>query len=243
MNFKKQFWNYWQNSWFYPEHLEKRSIKKAIKKNFRAIEGTLLDVGCGSKPYLKLLGNKVSKYIGIEYPPSYNAVKTSAEIFGNAVELPIKSNSIDVVLSTQVLEHLQQPHLFFMEANRVLRPGGLLYLTTNQEWGIHKAPRDFFRFTRYGVQYLSESANLECLKIENRGGFWVMIGQRLSAYVYDRWVDRFRKNFKFFFLTAFLLTAPFILAIQLLALIADKLDYIETNTIGYFLISRKPKTV
>lgn len=239
---KDRFWNLWQNSWFFPGYLERSLIRRSIENIAPEIDGgILLDIGCGSKPYFKFLNGRVNLYIGMEYARPENAEIISTDLYGDAVDLPIKSNSVDVVLSTQVLEHLPKPEAFFKEAMRVLRPGAKLYLTTNQEWGIHKAPFDFFRFTRYGLKFLCESSGLQSLKIENRGGFWVMMGQRLSAYIYDRWVDRFRGNYKIVFLITFLLSLPVIPAIQLLALLADRLDYIKENTIGYFLIAQKPQ--
>lgn len=236
-----KIFSYWQKTWFFPEHLEKWFILKSINEVARESKGILLDVGCGTKPYYDIFKENVCSYIGIEYPFSSNPeIKKKADIFANGIELPIKSNSIDIVLSTQVLEHLPHPEKFFEEVYRVLKKGGKLFLTTNQEWGIHKAPYDYFRFTRYGLKYLCESSGLDCLEVENRGGFWVMIGQRLSAYLYDRWVNRFREKFKTIFLINFIITAPFIALIQLASILVDKVDYIETNTIGYFLKAKKP---
>lgn len=239
-NLYHKFWEIWQETWFYPEHLEKRSIKLSIKRIVDEAQGKLLDVGCGSKPYYEIFENKVNLYVGIEYPPSNKSEhRIKPDLYGDAMDLPIKSNSVNLVLSTQVLEHLPRPDSFFLEAYRVLIPGGKLYLSTNQEWGVHKAPFDFFRFTHLGIKHLCDVAGFECLKIENRGGFWIMIGQRLSAYFYDRWINRFRKNYKLIFLIMFIFISPIVAIIQLIALLVDKIDYIETNTIGYFLTAQK----
>lgn len=243
-NIYKKFWEVWQETWFYPEHLEKRSIRQALEGVTHDMHGKLLDAGCGSKPYYDLLKDHVEMYIGLEYPPSTTSgTKIAADLYADAMYLPIKSNSVDIVLSTQVLEHLPKPASFFQEAYRVLIPGGKLYLSTNQEWGVHKAPFDFFRFTHLGLKYLCDSAGFSCLRVENRGGFWIMIGQRLSAYLYERWVNRFRKNYKFVFFMMFCLLSPCIALTQLAAFLVDKIDRVEANTIGYFLIAQKPNEV
>lgn len=235
------FWGWWAGSWFYPEQLEKLSIRRSVAALAPKITGTLLDVGCGEKPY-KSLFPAVENYIGLEYPPArlQEWTNATADVWAEAQSLPIQAGKADAILSTQVLEHLPDPVAFFHESFRVLRPGGILILTTNQEWGIHKAPYDFYRYTRYGLEYLARNAGLRIVALEARGGFWVMMGQRIAAYLFDRWVARFRKNHKIVFLLSFICLCPVVALAQLAALAIDGIDHIEENTIGYFMEAQKP---
>ena len=63
---------------------------------------------------------------------------------------------------------------------RVLKPGGQLILTTVQDWEIHQHPNDFFRYTRYGLEYLFEKAGLKS-RVEALGGLFWNISFRLMA--------------------------------------------------------------
>ena len=55
--------------------------------------------------------------------------------------------SFDAIQSTSVFEHLLMPWKVVLEMNRVLRPGGLVYVHTHQALGMHDIPCDFWRFS------------------------------------------------------------------------------------------------
>ncbi len=58
------------------------------------------------------------------------------------------------------LEHLPEPGLALAEIARTLEPGGRLLIAAPHEWEVHQAPHDYFRYTRYGLQYLLERAGV-----------------------------------------------------------------------------------
>jgi SAM-dependent methyltransferase len=63
-----------------------------------------------------------------------------------------KSESFDIVLSTQVLEHVQQPGTYLSEAYRLLKPGGVFICTTHGTYEEHGCPHDFHRWTADGLR-------------------------------------------------------------------------------------------
>ena len=102
----------------------------------------LLDVGCGSALVADRLTHRAIHYVGLDYGGhhiSYAAKKyrehsgaLSADfVNGTAEDLPLRDNSVDVVVFSEVIEHLVRPELAVWEIARVLRPGGTLVLTTN----------------------------------------------------------------------------------------------------------------
>jgi SAM-dependent methyltransferase len=134
--------------------------------------GRLLDVGCGNRPYEPLLRG-VSDYVGIDI----NAQNGRPTLSGMAYALPFAASSFDTVFSTQTLEHVEQPHQAVAEMARVLRPGGYLILTAPQTWRLHEKPYDFFRYTRFGLQYLAEQNGLRVVHLLPQGGAWATVGQ------------------------------------------------------------------
>jgi hypothetical protein len=68
-----------------------------------------------------------------------------------------------------------------------------IVITTPTLWHLDDEPRDFYRYTSYGLDYLIGRAGFELVEISTIGGFWMTFGQ-LLAYVrmtYDRgWVHR-----------------------------------------------------
>ena len=105
-------------------------------------------------------------------------------------EIPASDASFDVVLLTEVLEHLPEPLLALKELNRILRRGGYLYLTVPQGWEEHLAPRDFFRYTQYGLRYLLENADFRVEKIEKRGGYFKYIAFRMWHVIFMPFLNR-----------------------------------------------------
>ena len=109
----------------------------------------LLDVGCGERPYERLLRKLIDgplrtlEYTGVDF---YNA-KADAQVDLNRSELPFGDASYDVILSTEVLEHLHNPLFALGEMRRVLRPNGLLLLTTPFAFYVHEKEHDYYRYT------------------------------------------------------------------------------------------------
>jgi ubiquinone/menaquinone biosynthesis C-methylase UbiE len=104
--------------------------------------GTLLDLGCGSALVADRMTDVEAHYVGLDYGGhhiTYAAKRfadadqplSTAFVQGSAEQLPFRDASVDVVVFSEVIEHLVQPELAVWEIARVLRPGGALVLTTN----------------------------------------------------------------------------------------------------------------
>jgi len=106
---------------------------------------TALDFGCGSQPYKSIFSSAGVRYLGADFDPHSDVV-----IDRNG-RLDLADNSVDLVLSFQVLEHIRDLGTYFSEARRVLRPSGWLILSTHGTWFYHPHPEDHRRWTRPGL--------------------------------------------------------------------------------------------
>jgi SAM-dependent methyltransferase len=90
---------------------------------------------------------------------------------------PFASESIGLVLNLESLEHLPYPQRAIDEIHRVLRPNGLLILTTVMHFKIHRAPKDYWRFTPDGMELLLNRFKiLDCTlegDLKRPKGIWV----------------------------------------------------------------------
>lgn len=139
---------------------ELRKKIEYVIKHFIAVSPqklVLADYGCGNKPYQPLVEPFVAKYIGIDLPENEAAdIHISPD-----GQIELNNESLDVVLSTQVLEHVINPHHYLKEANRVLKSNGQLILSTHGYWMFHPDPNDFWRWTSTGLQKIVTDAGFE----------------------------------------------------------------------------------
>jgi SAM-dependent methyltransferase len=166
----------------------KRRLRAVVRtKGATYFTGRLVDIGCGHKPYERDLRGVVAEHVGVDYGDTlYDLGKV--DIVATAYEVPVPDASFDCALATEVLEHLEEPVTALSEWLRIVRPGGHLLLTTPFMWGIHDQPRDFYRYSPYGLRHVLERSGWEVVEVSHMGGFWSTFGQML-AYVlmsYDR---------------------------------------------------------
>lgn len=143
--------------------------------------GAVLDVGCGRKPYRQLLGNHARRWIGVDFRATASGA-SHADVFGSGLHLPFAGAAFDVVLCTEVLEHVSEPDALIAEIARVLRPGGVLILTAPQSHGLHEEPSDYFRFTRYGLMHLATKHGFAVERIAPLGGVLALVGQTVAHH-------------------------------------------------------------
>ena len=108
----------------------------AYKEAAKLISGTVLEVGSGEGYGIMELAPKVDHYIAVD---KYNTeisdeLKAVNNITFIQMEVPplkeIEDNSVDFVVTFQVIEHIQDDKMFLREIYRVLKPGGKVILTT-----------------------------------------------------------------------------------------------------------------
>ena len=157
---------------------------------------TVLDLGCNGGYGTNVLGAACKAVTGVDVSPAaINAAKDKYNsgnlsfLLVDGLTLPFASSSYDMVTSFQVIEHLADYDLYFSEIKRVLRPGGLLLLTTpNAAIRVHPGQKPWNPFHVHEFR-ASELADL----VENHFEFAHVLGQWASetthAVEYNRCVN------------------------------------------------------
>jgi len=156
----------------------------------------ILDYGCGGSPYRSLFPN--SEYIRADFTPCEGLDL----LLPADSTLPASDSSFDMVLSTQVLEHVPEPAHYIEECFRVLKPGGQLLLTTHGLFEDHGCPYDFQRWTADGLRLLVERAGFQVTGVKKLTcgpralSFFINLGinqlraPRSSLFGFALWVIR-----------------------------------------------------
>lgn len=134
----------------------------------------VVDLGCGDMPYRELLLPWAKEYIGVDLPGS-----RADHFFGPDGRTSLGSESADVVISTQVLEHVDSPSAFLEECLRLLKPGGVLLLTTHGQWPYHPNPADYWRWTCDGLRRTVEAPGF---RIESFRGAMSLLGTSIQFF-------------------------------------------------------------
>jgi SAM-dependent methyltransferase len=203
-----------------------RALRESMPKY---LHGDLIDIGCGTKPMHSFTSNLVKRHIGIDQPENLHGTK-NVDVHSNAYHTPFKNCAFDSAICTAVLEHLEEPLVALRECFRLLKPGGSALYTVPFIWHLHEEPRDFFRYSKYGLIHLFQKAGFEKVEVRALSGFWVTFGQLL---VYNL----FRLN------RGPLKYLPIIpalgMALQFVFLGLDKLDKTEIWTWAYLVVAKK----
>ena len=195
-----------------PFYFARRELLAAMRDLGPQIGGRVLDVGCGSRPYERLV--PATEYVGLELDTPENRRTKLADVYYDGRALPFPDGSFDAVISNEVLEHVFEPEAFVGEIARVLKPGGRLLLTVPFVWDEHEQPRDYGRYSSFGLAALLQKHGFSILKQRKTAANVATIFQLLNAYLYKITVTR---NLYVNLGTTLVLMAPFNLLGALLA--------------------------
>lgn len=94
-----------------------------------------LDIGCRDGYWSERLKDRGYLVTSLDIEPHYpGSIQHDVE-----KGLPFPNEAFDIVWCTEVIEHLHKPELFIREVDRIVKPGGLIVLTTpNSYWWFYK---------------------------------------------------------------------------------------------------------
>ncbi len=209
--------------------LAKKINNKSLSENLLHIKGIVLDLGCGETPYKSDILNNADVYFGVDWRNSFHD-QSNVNIFADLTEcLPLESDFANSVVSFQVMEHLPEPQKFLFEAFRVLKSEGEIVITVPFMWHVHEQPYDYYRYTRYGLNYLFNKAGFNNIVILENTGFWQMWILKFNYHT-SRYAPGPLK----------ILWLPFWWLAQVISPYLDKIDKHPEETAGYTIVAQKP---
>lgn len=186
----------------------------------------VLDAGAGESPHAPIFAGR--RYVAVDLgigDEGWNYSRLDAR--ADLAALPFRAHSFDACIHIVTLEHVPRPAEVLSEIARVLKPGGRLLIVAPQDWEIHQAPHDYYRYTRHGLSYLLTTAGFEIDSLEPLGGFFRLLQRRvLNAlqFFHGLW-----------FLFALLAVAPAALVLPAFEFLDRRRDF----TLGYICLARR----
>ena len=137
-------------------------------------------------------------FINLDISPS-EKVKTL--ICDVTKEIPLEDNSVDFVYSHDAFEHISKPWIAARNIERILKPGGVVFIATIFAWRYHPVPKDYWRFSHEGLVELFDG--LECLEANfnaafrrlDARGFWESKQDSVPIDQFGGW----RENWKVYY--------------------------------------------
>ncbi|MFI5294017.1 MAG: methyltransferase domain-containing protein [Thermodesulfovibrionales bacterium] len=189
----------------------------------------LMDYGCGDMPYLPLFVSKVTQYVTCDIEGNPHAEIT----IGADSKVPLPAESFDIVLSIQVLEHVEDVTTYLAEANRLLGKNGLLLLSTHGQWIWHPCPKDLWRWTHEGLSRIIEESGFKVIDT-----LWILgtlaYSSQLRLFYLKRILADRGPILKFLFHAVSFFT-------NVMMSFQDKLEkqYAKDNAAIYFVVAKK----
>jgi SAM-dependent methyltransferase len=129
------------------------------------------------------LGGKHDNKRGSFRPPEHQAnywwyinldLNASPDIFADVTQTPLESKTVDRIICTEVLEHLPNPQACVDEIHRLLRNGGVAFVSVPFFYPVHADPYDFQRFTEDGLRHLFRGFN--SIEVYRMGSYAGVLG-------------------------------------------------------------------
>ncbi|MBE2240719.1 MAG: class I SAM-dependent methyltransferase [Caldilineaceae bacterium] len=171
--YNRQRWNPLPGDVGYYLHLS--DLRIALQPFATDSSLTILDYGCGGSPYRALFPH--ANYCRADIGPS-DDLDYELDATGS-IHAP--SAMFDLILSTQVVEHVKDPAHYFAECFRLLKNGGELICTTHGAFEDHGCPFDYQRWTTYGLQRDLEAAGFQVTGVSK-----LTTGPRALIFLIDR---------------------------------------------------------
>ncbi len=89
------------------------------------------------------------KYVGTDLREG-----PGVDVILNVHDIDLPSESVGTILCLDTLEHVEYPRKAIDELTRILKPGGMLVISSSMDFPIHDFPYDFWRFTPDGFKSL-----------------------------------------------------------------------------------------
>lgn len=219
-----------------PDFYLRRGVSKAARRLPSDLRG-IIDAGGGHSPHRRLFAS-APLYASFDLDPL-----AGPDIVASVTHMPFADSSVDVMVCTEVMEHVLDTHAMLSEIARVLNPGGHVILSVPLLWGVHDSV-DLYRWTADGLSTLLCHFGLDPVIVAPRGGIFTTIGAMFAELPHQVLARDFRRLDRMGALARARVALALALQLALtpiawLVAAFDVLDGRKYFTLGYVVLARK----
>jgi SAM-dependent methyltransferase len=208
--------------------ISRKGLYEFLQHEFSSISANerVLTIGAGGEVNELLNNYSAQKNFSVtsfDIDPKYQP-----DMLGDICTFDFGDRTYDVIVLSEVLEHVHSPHLAIRNIHGVLKEGGRLILTAPFIFPIHERPHDYFRYTRYGLEFLL--SEFRDVKIRERNSWAEAINVLAVRLVVDK--RRASRLVAPFFVLAAFVKLPFVMLL-------GKLVQTDLMTTGYVVTASK----
>lgn len=206
----------------------------------------VLDIGAGSCPYRALFDHceyRTQDFTQLAGDQLRHGGYGKIDYVCDASAIPVPDASFDVVLCTEVLEHIAEPLKVLAEFARILKPGGHLLLTAPLGSGIHQEPHHYYGgFTPYWYRRFLAELGFADIAVEANAGSYAYFSQESLRFLQSTRPWRLAAPFmvRLLWMPFWMVLLPVLAGIvPLAAHRLDRYDQEQRFTVGYHVTARR----
>ena len=145
----------WRQDYFVLSHITSWLNDRIVAEIHSGM--SVADIGCGEQPLRALIEARGARYTGIDIVQN---TMGSVDVLAPITSIPCSDAAFDLILCTEVLEHVSHTRDALAEIARLLVPGGRAILTTPFCYPLHEEPHDYVRITPYQLRSMAAETEL-----------------------------------------------------------------------------------
>lgn len=226
---KQEFYPSFGGMFINPFYHARKELVQEVTCLSRFIQGNVLDVGCGRKPYESLFD--CDHYTGLELDTPENRQNQKVDLFYDGKHIPVSDAYFDNIVMFEVLEHVFNPDEFVAELYRVLKPGGAMLMTAPFVWDEHSQPYDYARYSSFGLKFMLEKHGFAIVEQRKTLADIRILFQLINSYIF-RLLHTRNTNMNMFLCLVFM--SPFNILGQVLYKVLPKNEdlYLDNVILG-----------
>ena len=141
-----------------------------------------LDIGAGECPLRKELESRGYHYVSLDITQNKtNTIDHIARIDGPLPPALLEGGGFDLILCTEVLEHVPDWSTTFTNLSKLLKPGGKCIITAPFFYMPHEEPYDYWRPTDHALRHFAQIFDFRVIQSTRTGDGWDVLGTLLCS--------------------------------------------------------------